>query len=168
MIIKFKNKIPKVDSGCFIAPSADIIGDVTIAKDANIWFNTVVRADGNEVIIGKATNIQDNCTIHIQNKGNPTRIGDYVTIGHGAIIHGCTIGDNCLIGMGAIILNGAVIGENTIVAAGSVVTTKKKIPSGVLCMGTPAKVIRQLTREEINEIKLSAVEYVELSKQYED
>lgn len=168
MICIISGKEPQINSSCFIAPSADIFGDVKIGQESSVWFGTVIRGDGKDVFIGKGTNIQDNCTIHEEKYLYPTTIGDYVTVGHGAILHGCTIGNHCLIGMGSIILDGAEIGEYTIVGAGSLITKDKKIPSGVLCMGSPAKVIRNLTEEEKRSIDISAKHYVQISREYKN
>lgn len=166
MIYSFEEKSPNIHEDVFIAPSADIIGDVTLEKDVNIWFGAVLRADAMPIYVGKGTNIQDNSVVHITDNKFDTYIGENVTIGHNAIIHACKIGNNCLIGMGAIILDGAEIGDNTIVAAGSVVPPGKKMPSGVLCMGSPAKVVRELTEEDRNHLIKSAQGYIELSKKY--
>lgn len=166
MIMGFKDTKPQIHESCFIAPTADIIGDVILEENVNIWFGTVIRADGNAIKIGKNTNIQDNSVVHIAGENIDTIIGKNVTVGHNAIVHGCIVGDNCLIGMGAIILNRAEIGENTIIGAGSLVTEGKKIPSGVLCLGSPAKVIRNLTEDEIAGLKKHAQGYVDLSKDY--
>jgi carbonic anhydrase/acetyltransferase-like protein (isoleucine patch superfamily) len=166
MIYKFQHKHPIIDERTFIAQSADIIGDVTIEEDCSIWFGAVVRGDDNYIKIGRGTNIQDNCTIHIGGSDYPTEIGQYVTVGHGAIVHACKVGDYCLIGMGAMVLDGAEIGEYTIVGAGSVVTGGKKIPSGVLVLGSPGKVVRELSDEEKRSLEKSAEHYIELSKQY--
>ncbi|WP_291634623.1 gamma carbonic anhydrase family protein [Clostridium sp.] len=165
MIHQFDGQIPNVKSNTFIANSANIIGNVYIGEHSNIWFGTVVRGDMNSMSIGDYTNVQDNSTVH-NDDGFPVDIGNYVTIGHNSTIHGCKISSYTLIGMGSIILNGAEIGEYTIIGAGSLVTQGKKIPSGVLCMGSPARVIRDLTIEEKESIKKSAEEYVELSKKY--
>ncbi|OFI05469.1 2,3,4,5-tetrahydropyridine-2,6-dicarboxylate N-acetyltransferase [Clostridium acetireducens DSM 10703] len=166
MIGKFNDKYPKVHSQCFIAKSAEVIGEVYLEENSSIWFGSVVRADTNKIYIGKGSNIQDNCTVHINQGDSPVKIGENVTVGHGAILHGCIIGDNSLIGMGAIILDNVEIGENTIIGAGSLVTSNKKIPSGVLCMGSPAKVIRNLTKEEIYSLKENAEHYMEMAKEY--
>ena len=165
MIHQFDGKIPNVQKHSFIASSADVIGDVSIGEYSNIWFGAVLRGDLNSLSIGAYTNIQDNCTVHNDDEF-PVNIGDYVTIGHNAIIHGCKISSYTLIGMGSTILNGAEIGEYTIIGAGSLVTQGKKIPAGVLCMGVPAKVIRELTTEEKEGLKKSAQHYVELSMKY--
>ncbi|MBU3190679.1 gamma carbonic anhydrase family protein [Clostridium bowmanii] len=165
MVHQFDGKRPKVQKHSFIAISADVIGNVTIGEYSNIWFGAVLRGDMDYISIGDYTNIQDNCTVH-NDKDFPVYIGDYVTVGHNAIIHGCKISNYTLIGMGSTILNGAEIGEYTIIGAGSLVTQGKKIPSGVLCMGVPAKVIRELTIEEKEGLKKSALHYVELSMRY--
>ncbi|MGL5352892.1 MAG: gamma carbonic anhydrase family protein, partial [Clostridium sp.] len=161
----FKGKNPSIHNTCYISESVDIIGNVVIYDNANIWFGTRIRGDINEVVIGKNTNIQENSVVHVDSHCG-TYIGEDVTIGHGAIIHGCTIHNNVLIGMGAIVLNEAVIGKNTIIGAGSLIPQGKVIPEGVLCLGSPAKVIRNLTQEEIISIKTSADNYVNLSKNY--
>ena len=165
MIHQFDGQIPNVHKNSFIASSADVIGNVIIGEYSNIWFGAVLRGDLNSLSIGSYTNIQDNCTVHNDDKFS-VNIGDYVTIGHNAIIHGCKISSYTLIGMGSTILNGAEIGEYTIIGAGSLVTQGKKIPTGVLCMGVPAKVIRDLTIEEKEGLKKSAQNYVELSMKY--
>jgi len=165
MIHQFNGEIPTLREDSFIASSANVIGKVSIGQCSNIWFGAVLRGDMDYISIGEYTNVQDNCTVHTD-EGFPVYIGDYVTIGHNAIIHGCTISDNSLIGMGSTILDGAEIGEYTIIGAGSLVTQGKKIPSGVLCMGVPAKVIRELTMEEKEGLRKSAQHYVELSKKY--
>lgn len=160
MIKGYQNIEPKIDESVFIAESADIIGDVTLSKNANIWYNVVIRGDEQPITIGENTNIQDGSVVHV-GWDVPTVVGNNVTVGHKAIIHGCKIGDNTLIGMGSIILDGAEIGEFTLIGAGSLVPPGKKIPSGVLVMGSPAKVIRELTQAEKDSIIKSAVDYVE-------
>ncbi|MCX7884950.1 MAG: gamma carbonic anhydrase family protein [Caloramator sp.] len=165
MIIKFKNNYPNINNSCFIAENCTIIGDVEIDEKSSIFFNAVLRGDVEKINIGKYTNIQDNCTIHAD-KNFSVIIKDEVTIGHNCIIHGCTIENNCLIGMGSIILNGAHIGENSIIGAGSLVTQNSIIPPNSLCFGSPAKVIRNLTNDEIKSIKESAKHYYEIAKMY--
>lgn len=147
----------------FIAEGARIINDVRIGKDSSIWYNAVLRGDINYISIGRSTNVQDNVTCHVADK-EPCIIGDYVTIGHNAIIHGCQVKDNCLIGMGACILNGAVIGENSIVGANSLVLQDTIIPANSLVVGSPAKVIRTLGPEDAEKIKESAIKYEKLWK----
>lgn len=165
MIKTYEGKIPTIHSSCYIAESADIIGDVKIVEMANIWFGAVIRGDINSITIGKNTNIQDNCVLHVE-KNSPLYIGDDVTVGHGAILHGCSIGNGSLIGMGSIVLNNAIIGTQTLVGAGSLIPEGKHIPDGVLCMGSPVKIIRELTDEEKQKLTESATKYVTLSNKY--
>lgn len=165
MIIPYNGINPQIDESCYVAHNATIVGNVVLKENANIWYGTVIRADDNKVTIGKNTNVQDNCTIHISNVFE-TIVGNNVTIGHGAIVHACEIGDNTLIGMGSIILNGAIIGNNVIVGAGSLVPPGKKIPSNTLVMGSPAKIVRSLNEEDIEKIKKSAMDYVRLANNH--
>lgn len=156
----------KIESSVWLAPSADVIGNVEIGADSSVWYHATIRSEGTPIIIGKSTNVQDNCVVHVD-PGYPVRIGDYVTIGHGAMIHGCTIGDETLIGMGAIILNGARIGSRCIVGAGALITQNMEVPDGMLVLGTPAKILRQLTKEEQEKIKENALEYVQEARQFQ-
>ncbi|MGV8145654.1 MAG: gamma carbonic anhydrase family protein [Alkaliphilus sp.] len=165
MVKSWRGITPEIDSSCFIAETADIIGDVKIGKNSNVWYGVVIRGDDKNIIIGENTNIQDNAVVHISNI-LPTILGDNITVGHSAIIHACKIGNNTLIGMGSIILNGAEIGENTIIGAGSMVPPGKKIPAGVLAFGAPVKIIRELTEEEITSITKSAKDYVGFAKEH--
>ncbi|ABW19257.1 gamma carbonic anhydrase family protein [Alkaliphilus oremlandii] len=165
MIKSFRDKNPMIHEHCFIAETANVIGDIVIGENSSIWYNVVIRADVNSVRIGKNTNIQDNSVIH-NSDDFPTIIGDDVTVGHNAIVHACSVGNKVLIGMGAIVLDGAEIGDETIIGAGSIVTSGKKIPSGVLALGSPAKVIRELTVEEKKSLIDSAEKYVKLSKDH--
>lgn len=166
MIYSFENQTPRIHKNTFIAESADVIGNVTIGEDVNVWFGTVIRGDVHSITIGKGTNIQDNSTVHVTTDKASTTVGEYVTVGHNVILHGCTVGNYTLVGMGSIILDDAEIGEYSIVGAGSLVTKNTKIPSGVLCVGSPAKVVRQLTDEEKESLKESAEHYITLSKKY--
>ncbi|CAB1239534.1 gamma carbonic anhydrase family protein [Clostridium sp. MT-14] len=166
MIRKFKNYMPEIGKNCFIADNAEIIGKVKIYEDANIWFGAVLRGDVNYIYVGKGSNVQDNCTFHTSEGMNPIEIGEYVTVGHNAIIHGGKVGKYSLIGMGSIILDNAEIGEYTIIGAGSLVTKNKKIPSGVMCMGSPAKVVRELTEEEKEFLRNSAKGYIIEAENY--
>ncbi len=161
---KMYEKIEKIE-GAMIAPSADVYGKVKIGKDSCVWFNTVIRADSNTVTIGERSNVQDLAMVHTELPFE-VKIGNDVTIGHSAIIHGCTIGDNTLIGMGAIIMNGAKIGKNCIIGAGALVTQNTVIEDGSMALGSPAKVKRKLTEEEIAGIKRSADHYVQYAKDY--
>jgi carbonic anhydrase/acetyltransferase-like protein (isoleucine patch superfamily) len=163
---KFCGKEPQVDNSCFIAKSADVIGDVIIEKDCSIWFGAVIRGDVNSIYIGEGSNVQDNSVLHVSEDKNPIEIGKNVTVGHGSILHGCKVGSNSLIGMGSTILDNAQIGEFTLIGAGSLVTENKIIPSGVLCMGRPAKVVRYLTEQEKQGLIESSKEYIKVSKEY--
>lgn len=158
MILEHLSEVPNIHKDAYVAPNATIIGKVTVKEKASIWYNVVLRGDYNSIEVGKYTNIQDNSILHISHL-YPTVLGDYITVGHNAIVHACTVGDNCLIGMGAIILDGAKIGSNTIIGAGTMVTSGKEIPSGVLVLGSPGKVVRELSKEEIEGIKDSALKY---------
>lgn len=165
MVISYKHYNPSIEKDVFIAENSTVIGRCFISENCSIWYNSVVRADVNEIIIGRGTNIQDGCIVHCTDKYK-TVIGENVTVGHNAIIHGCSIGNNCLIGMGSAILGGAIIGDNVIVGANALITSGKEIPSGVLVMGSPAKVVRELTYEEMERIRHSAEEYIVFSKEY--
>ena len=144
----------------YIAPNATVVGKVNLGDNVSIWYGAVLRGDSGAITVGEGTNIQDNAVVHEQ-----TRIGKHCTVGHGAIVHGCTLKDGCVIGMGAIVLNGAVLGENCLVGAGAVVTGKMDAPAGSLLLGSPAKVVRTLTEEEINENLHSAEHYIALAKE---
>lgn len=144
----FDGQIPKVHESVFLAAGSRVIGDVELAENVSVWFNVVIRGDVERIRIGRDTNIQDNATIHVTNFSNPTWVGEAVTVGHGAVLHGCTVKDRALIGMNAVVLDRAIIGEESLVAAGSVVLGGTVVPPGVLVAGIPAKVIRKLTEEE--------------------
>jgi len=174
MLHKFKSIEPKLAAGTWVAPSADLIGDVTCGEDCSIWFGCVVRGDVHSITIGDRTNIQDLSMVHVthykngdRSTGNPTLIGNDVTVGHRVMLHGCTIEDACLIGMSATILDGAVIGKESIVGAGALVTKNKIFPPRSLIVGSPAKVVRELNEEEVAELYASAARYVEFKKDYE-
>ena len=141
---------------------AKVVGDVTLSDKVGIWYNAVVRGDEAPISIGERSNVQDNCVVHVS-EGKPVKIGKNVSIGHGAIIHGCTIDDNVIIGMGAIVLNGAHIKSNSLVGAGALVTENKEFPEGSLIIGSPAKAVRELNEEEIKGITANADEYVNLA-----
>lgn len=173
MVHNFKDISPKIGEKTWIAPSADVIGDVTIGKDCSIWFGCVVRGDVHYITIGDRTNIQDLSMIHVthykkadKSDGNPTVIGNDVTVGHRVMLHGCTIEDACLIGMSATILDGAVIGKESIVGAGALVTKNKVFPPRSLIMGSPAKVVKELSDEEVKELYASASRYVNFKEDY--
>jgi len=160
MIHPFKGTKPKIDASALVVDSAQIIGEVTIGEESSVWFNAVIRGDVNHISIGKRTNIQDGCVLHVARKSLPLIIGDEVTVGHNSTLHACTIGSQCLIGMAATVMDGAEIGERSIVGAGALVTPGTKIPPKSLVLGSPAKVKRELTDEEIRGIRESAANYV--------
>lgn len=166
VIHPYKGVLPVIDPGAFVAPGAHIIGNVTIGKDSSVWFNAVVRGDINTITIGDRSNIQDNCVLHVINDEYPLTIGSDVTVGHGAILHACAIGDGCLVGMGALVIDGAVVGRNSLIAAGSLVKMRQVIPEGVLAAGSPAKVLRPLTGQEIDAMRQTALNYVGYTKGY--
>lgn len=155
-------KEPQIHSNSFIAPGAVVLGDVTISENCSIWYNTTVKANRASITVGAGSNIQDNAVVHVD-EGYPVRIGEYVTIGHGAIIHGCSIGNDSLIGMGAILLNGAQIGKNCIIGAGALVTQNMIIPDHSMVIGSPAKVIRQITPDEVASNRRNANVYIQES-----
>ncbi len=167
-ILPYRGILPKIDESVFIADGAVIIGDVVIGKDSNIWFNAVIRGDVNYIRIGEGTNIQDGCILHVTTEKYPLIVGNDVTVGHGAILHGAIIQDKCLIGMRAIVLDGAVVEPFSLVAAGSLVRQGFIVPGGTLVAGVPARVVRELTDNEKKAIEESAIHYVELSKEYKN
>ena len=150
----------KIDKSVYVAPGAQIVGSVSIGKNCGVWYNAVIRGDSDTIMTGDNTNIQDLACLHVD-RGHKLSIGNGVTIGHSAIVHGCLVGDNVLIGMGAIVMNDAVIEDNCIIGAGALVTGKMHIPSGSIVYGNPAKVIRSITEAEIEDIKTNAKVYVE-------
>lgn len=164
-LYQFGKLIPQVAADAWVAPSADIIGQARLDQGASVWFGTVIRADNDLVHIGKGSSVQDNCTIHVD-VGGPVIIGPNVSIGHQAMLHACHIGEGSLIGMQAILLSGCRIGRNCLVAAGALVTERKVFPDGVLIMGAPAKVIRELTPDEIEGIHAGTRWYVEKAQHY--
>jgi len=157
---------PRIHPTAFIDDSAQVIGDVDIGEESSVWMCAVVRGDVNAIRVGRRTNIQDGAVVHVMSATHPTTIGDNVTIGHGAIVHGCTIESQCLIGMGAILLNGARVGSGSIVAAGALVVENMKVPPKSLVMGSPGKVKRLLTQAEIAEIQTYADRYVAYQREY--
>ena len=167
MLHDFKGISPKLGHGVFMVDSAEVIGDVTIGDQSSLWFNVVVRGDVNFVRIGERTNIQDGTVIHVTHKKFPTIIGNDVTVGHNAILHGCRIGDRCLIGMGAVIMDGVEIGADVLIAAGALVTPGTCIPPGSLFSGSPAKFKRVLSSEEIQNLKQAADNYLNYVKDYQ-
>lgn len=165
-ILPYKKILPKIGKDVFIAENSAVAGDIEIGDESNIWFGVSMRGDVHEIRIGKRTNIQDNSVVHVTRKVSGTYIGDEVTIGHGAIIHACTIGNQAFIGMGAIILDEAVVEDKAMVAAGALVPPGKRIPTGQLWGGSPARYMRDLTEEELAFFPQSADNYVRLAKEY--
>lgn len=166
MIHSFSGTQPTIDETNFVAPSADVIGDVILGRRTSVWFNATIRGDIHWIRIGDESNVQDNAVIHVTSDTGPTRIGNRVTIGHSAVVHGCTIEDHVLIGMGAIILDNAVIGRDSIVGAGALVTARTIVPPGSMVLGSPAKVVRRLTENEIEGIGKFADNYLRNSAIY--
>jgi len=166
MIHSYGGVTPKVHPTAFIEASAHLIGDVEVGEDASVWFNTAIRGDVNSIRIGRGSNIQDGSVIHVNRRGSPTVLEEFVTVGHGARLHGCHINSNCLIGIGAIVLDGAVLGEECLVAAGSLVAPGTKVARGSLLMGVPARVVRQVTDRDLDLIRRSAQNYVQLKNEY--
>ena len=156
-----------IDKSVYVASGAKVIGKVNIGENSSVWFNAVIRGDSNSIYIGKNSNVQDNSTLHTSSN-HSLSIGDFVTIGHGCIIHGCKVGNNILVGMGSIILDGAIIEDNCIIGAGTLITQNKIIPSNSLVFGNPMKIIRNLTIEEINSIKENALMYVKEARDYKN
>ena len=156
---------PRIADDTWVAPDANLIGKVVLERAASVWFGCTIRADHEEICIGAGSNVQENCVFHTD-AGFPLVIGINCTIGHKAILHGCTIGDNCLIGMGATILNGAKIGKNCLIGAGALITESKEIPDGSLVMGAPGKVVRQLDEAAIQDLTYSAEHYQENMRRF--
>ena len=156
---------PKLGAGAWVAPSADLIGDVRLGNHSSVWFGAVIRADNTPIIIGDESNIQDGAVGH-SDPGAPLTIGARVTVGHQAILHGCTIGDGALVGLGARVLNGAIIGEKCLLGAGALVTEGKRFEAGMLIVGSPARVLRALSEQELAMLELSAAHYAEKAAHY--
>lgn len=148
-----------MEKNVFVAPSAVVTGDVELGNNVSVWHGAVLRGDGGKISVGENSNIQDNCVLH-----ETVTVGTGCSIGHGAILHGCTVGDNCVVGMGAIVLDGAVLGEHCLVGAGAVVTGKTNAPDGSLLLGNPAKVVKALTQEQIDYIHADAQNYIKLAE----
>ncbi|MFI9306414.1 gamma carbonic anhydrase family protein [Streptomyces triculaminicus] len=158
-------KEPDVDPEAFTAPTSVVLGDVTLAAGSSVWYHAVLRADCGPIVLGADSNIQDNCTVHVD-PGFPVTVGERVTVGHNAVLHGCTVGDDVLIGMGATVLNGATIGTGSLVAAQALVPQGMVVPPGSLVAGVPAKVRRQLTDEEREHIRINAAMYLGLARDH--
>lgn len=158
---------PQLAASAWVADSAQVIGQVTLAAEASIWFGSVVRGDTDSITIGAGSNIQDTCVLHAD-AGQPLVVGERVTVGHQVTLHGCTIGDESLIGIGAVVLNGARIGKNCLVGAGSLVTEGKEFPDGSMIMGSPAKLVRPLTQEQVEGLRRSAAHYIDNARRFRD
>lgn len=167
MIVRsYDGKEPRFGRRVFVAENAAVIGDVELGDDCSVWFATTVRGDVNAIRIGAGTNVQDNCTIHVTHHDWPTVIGEHVTIGHGAIVHGCTVGDGALIGMGSRVLDGAVVGESALVGAGALVPEGMQVPPRTLVLGVPARVKRPLTGDELAHLERSWKNYITYKDNY--
>ena len=165
LVLPFDGHTPAIARSAWVAPNATLIGQVTLAADSSVYYGAVLRADSASISIGAGSNLQDNVVVHCDH-GTPTIVGQRVSVGHSAVLHGCTIEDDCLIGMNATVLNGAVIGAGSLVAAGAVVLEGTIIPPRSLVAGVPAKVRRELTDDEVAEVTANAAHYVELSRQH--
>lgn len=168
MIRSFRGITPIVAPSCYIDPSAQLIGDIVIGENSSVWPNATIRGDVHYIRIGDTTSVQDNSVLHVEHKKHPLIIGNRVTIGHSVVLHGCTIEDDCLIGIGAIVLNAARIGQGSVIAAGALVPEGIEIPPFSLVMGVPAKVRREVTLEERERFKLNAEHYSELRQAYKE
>jgi carbonic anhydrase/acetyltransferase-like protein (isoleucine patch superfamily) len=166
VIRPFGGKTPQLGDGVFVAASASVIGDVTIGTASTIWYGAVLRGDVESIRIGSETSIQDNTVIHVDSSGFSTVVGNRVTVGHSVVLHGCRVADNALIGIGSIVLNGAEVGEGAMIAAGSLVTPGTKVPAGMLAIGSPARVKRELTEEERRHVQEGVDRYVRLGREH--
>ena len=166
LIRAWGGKAPRLADSVWVADGAVIIGDVEIGPESSVWFGAVVRGDVNHIRVGARTNLQDYSVLHVTSRTHPTIVGDDVTLGHRATLHGCTVKDRCLVGIGAIVMDGAVVGEDAMVAAGSLVPPGMVVPPRMLALGSPAKVKRELTREEIEYFRESAANYAGYAEQY--
>ncbi|MFQ3547112.1 MAG: gamma carbonic anhydrase family protein [Termitinemataceae bacterium] len=167
MVHAITDLTPKLDPSVFVAWNAEVAGAVVLEKDVSVWFSATLRADIAPIYIGSGSNVQDGAVIHVDTDV-PTRVGKRVTVGHGAILHSCTIGDDVIVGMGAIVLNGAVIGEESIIGAGALITQGKQFPPRSLILGSPAKAVRELTEDEITSIRQNAEQYIKLGRSARD
>ena len=167
MIYRYMQNIPEVDKSVFIAPNATLIGRVKVGKGASIWFNTILRGDINSIEVGNDSNIQDNCVLHVTLE-RAVKVEERVTVGHGVILHGCTVKSDCLIGMGSVLLDGVVINEGCLIAAGAVVSPGTNVPANSLVMGVPGKVVRKLEPQERQRMQTNWKSYVEYSREYQD
>ncbi len=166
MLLPYDGRLPQVDPSAYVQQSAQIIGDVLVGAQSSVWFNAVIRGDVHHIRIGVRTNIQDNATLHVTANRWPTLLGDDVTVGHAVVLHGCRIGNRCLIGMGAIVMDGAEIGNDCLVGAGALVTPGTRVAPGQLVLGRPAAASRPLRPEELTSLRASAAHYVEHAASY--
>ena len=166
-VARFLGAAPTIHQTAYIAPGATVIGDVTLGEESSVWFSAVLRGDINRIVIGPRSNVQDGAVVHLADESG-TFVGELVTVGHKAVLHACTVGDEVLVGMGAIVLDGAEIGARSIIGAGAVVTGGKKIPPGSLVLGAPGKVVRTLSIEEQQGLRVWAEKYVELVRTYRE
>lgn len=164
-IYELDNISPRIHDSAWVADSAQVMGNVELAEDSSVWFGVVIRGDTEVIKVGKGSNIQDGTVMHADH-GKPMTVGENVTVGHKAMLHGCTIGDGSLIGIGAVVLNGAKIGKGCIVGAGSLVTEGKEFPDGSMIMGSPAKVVRELTDAQKQALQMSALHYIENARRF--
>lgn len=167
MIYSLGDKIPSIHASCFIAGSADLIGKVILKENASVWFNCVIRADNEPISIGKNSNVQDGAVLHVD-PGFALSVGEHVTVGHKAMLHGCTIGNNSLIGINAVVLNGAKIGEGCVIGANALITEGTIIPDGSLVMGSPGKIVKQLDENTLEMFKQGALHYVSNNQRYRE
>jgi carbonic anhydrase/acetyltransferase-like protein (isoleucine patch superfamily) len=167
MLRPYRGQVPRVHPSAFIDDSAQVIGDVEIGEESSVWMCVVIRGDVNRIRIGRRSNVQDGTIVHVMKETHPTVIGDNVTIGHGAVVHGCTIEDRCLVGMGAILLNGVTVGSGSIIAAGTLLPEGTQVPSRSLVMGSPGKVRRTLSDADLDEIQMYADRYVAYRLDYQ-
>ncbi len=168
IIRPFEDRAPRLHAGVFVAEDAVVIGDVEIGADSSLWYGTVVRGDVNAVRIGARTNLQDQTVVHVTSKTHPTFVGDDVTVGHRVVLHGCTVHDRCLVGIGAIVLDGAEVGPDAMIGAGALVPPGMVVPPGKLVLGAPARVKRDLTPDEIAFLRTSAANYAGYAKRYRE
>lgn len=167
MIYRYMEHSPEIDDSAFIAPNATVIGQVKVANGASIWFNTIVRGDINSIEVGKDSNIQDNCVMHVTHE-HAVKVAERVTVGHGVILHGCTVESDCLIGMGSVLLDGVVVNEGCMIAAGAVVAPNTVVPANSLVMGIPGKVVRNLGPAEQSKMQTNWQSYVQYAREYKD
>ncbi len=166
-IYELENVAPRISDSAWVADSAQVMGNVQLAEDCSVWFGVVIRGDTETIRIGRGSNIQDLCVLHAD-VGKPLTVGEDVTVGHRVVLHGCTIGDGCLIGIGAVVLNGAKIGDGCLVGAGALVTEGKEFAPGSMILGSPAKVVSQLTAERIAGLRRGALGYVDNARRFRD